>query len=116
MTRSILDRLMDIVHSADLATRYAGGLDPDALAASESGRDAAMFHIAVIEAAQHLPAEIQTLAPEIPWVRVGDMRNHIIHGYWQIDFAIVAETIELDLEPLVAAANRLIDLIKRTDE
>jgi len=41
------------------------------------------------------------------------MRNHIMHGYWQIDFRIVAETIALDLEPIKAAAHRLIELIGR---
>jgi uncharacterized protein with HEPN domain len=43
------------------------------------------------------------------------MRNHIIHGYWQIDFRIVAETIALDLEPIKATAHRLIELIGRAD-
>ena len=116
MTRSILDRLKDIVHSAELAARYAGGLSATALAAAESRRDAAVLRIAIIgEAAQHLPAEIQALAPEIPWADVGNMRHHIVHGYWQIDFAIVAQTIAIDLEPLKAAAARLIGLIERTD-
>jgi uncharacterized protein with HEPN domain len=38
-----------------------------------------------------------------------------VYGYWQIDLNIVAETIALDLEPLKATANRLIDLIERAD-
>lgn len=117
MSRLALDRLKDIVHSAELAGRYAGDLDASALAMADRNRDAALFRIAVIgEAISHLPAEIQTLAPEIPWSRIRDMRNHIIHGYWQIDFRIVAETIALDLEPLKATVRRLIDLIERTDQ
>jgi uncharacterized protein with HEPN domain len=54
------------------------------------------------------------LAPEIPWMDVKNMRNHIIHGYWQIDFQVVADTIATDLEPLKAAAQRLISLVERT--
>jgi uncharacterized protein with HEPN domain len=116
MSRSDLDRLKDIVHSADLAARHAGNLDAVALSAADPLRDAALFRIAVIgEAASRLPAEIQALAPEIPWNLVKNMRNHIVHGYWQIDFHIVAETIALDLEPLKATAKRLIQLIERTD-
>jgi uncharacterized protein with HEPN domain len=116
MRRSVLDRLKDIVYSAEFAAQHAGGLDGSALAISDQRRDAALFRIAIIgEAASHLPAEIQTLSPEIPWMRVKDMRNHIIHGYWQIDFRIVAETIALDLEPIKATAHRLIELIGRTD-
>jgi hypothetical protein len=38
-----------------------------------------------------------------------------MHGYWQIDFRIVAETIALDLGPLKETASRLIELVKRSD-
>jgi uncharacterized protein with HEPN domain len=116
MSRSVLDRLKDIVYSAEFASQHAGGLDARALEISAQCRDAALFRIAIIgEAASHLPAEIQTLSPEIPWSRVKNMRNHIIHGYWQIDFRIVAQTIALDLEPIKATAHRLIELIGPTD-
>src|SRR5271165_989057 len=116
MRRSILDRLKDIIYSAEFAAQHADGLDASSLAISDQRRDAALFRIAIVgEAASHLPTEIQTLSPEIPWVRVKDMRNHIIHGYWQIDFRIVAETIALDLEPIKATAHRLIELIGRTE-
>jgi uncharacterized protein with HEPN domain len=116
MTRPTLDRLRDIVYSADLAARHAGRLDATALAAAGMERDAVLFRIAVIgEASSHLPAEVQALAPEIPWHRVKDMRNHIVHGYWQIDFEIVAKVIALDIDPLKKAANRLTELMERTD-
>src|SRR5262249_43647805 len=95
--------------------QYAGGLDAGTLAISEQLRDAALFRIPIIgEAASHLPAEVQTLSPEIPWTQVRNMRNHIIHGYWQIDFRVVTETIAPDLEPIKATAHRLIELIGRT--
>jgi uncharacterized protein with HEPN domain len=116
MSRSVVDRLKDIMESAELAVRHAGDLGAGALAAADQQRDATLFRIAIIgEVASHLPAEIQTLAPEIPWAQVRDMRNHIIHGYWQIDFGIVVDTIASDLEPLWATANRLIELIECSD-
>jgi uncharacterized protein with HEPN domain len=116
MSRSVLDRLKDIVDSADFAVQHAGGLDAGTLAISDQRRDAALFRIAVIgEAASHIPAEVQTLSPDVPWMRVKNMRNHIIHGYWQIDFRIVAETIALDLGPIKATARRLIELIGPTE-
>lgn len=85
MSRSVVDRLRDIIHSAELAAEHAGKRDPIALAKAKKHRDATLFRIAVIgEAVSHLPKEVQALAPEIPWIRIKDMRNHIIHGYWQI--------------------------------
>jgi uncharacterized protein with HEPN domain len=113
MTRSVLDRLRDIVQSAELAQRHAGGLEVSGLAAMGVQWDAAVFRIAVVgEAASHLPTEVQAHAPEIPWGGVRGMRHHIIHGYWQIDFAMVAETIALDLDPLKLVPQRLIALLE----
>jgi uncharacterized protein with HEPN domain len=117
MSRSSVDRLRDILLSAELAARYGGGLGAATLAAADQLRDAAVFRIAIIgEAASQLPVEVQALAPEVPWVQIKDMRNHLIHGYWQVDYQIVADTIEFDLEPLTAAANQLIGLIESSTQ
>jgi uncharacterized protein with HEPN domain len=114
MSRSTADRLRDILHSADLAVPHAGDLNAETLAATAMPRDAALFRISVVcEAASQLPVEIQALAPEIPWPNIKNMRNRIIHSYWQIDFVIVVETIANDLEPLEAAARRLIEVVNR---
>lgn len=114
MSRSTADRLQDILHSADLATRHAGDLGAEALQAAAGPRDATLFRIAVLcEAALQLPAEIQALAPEIPWQNIRNMRNRIIHRYWQIDYGIVVDTIAKDLEPVKAATRRLIELVNR---
>jgi uncharacterized protein with HEPN domain len=108
-SRSLSNRLRDIIDSADLAELHAAGLDASSLAAASGVRDATLFRICVIgEAAAYLPAEIQALASEMPWKDVTSMRNHIIHGYWQVDFKIVVDTITTDLEPLKAAVRRLI--------
>jgi uncharacterized protein with HEPN domain len=69
MSRSVVDRLKDIVHSAELAAWYAADLDANALAASDQTRDATLFRIAIIgEAVSHIPTDIQTLAPDIPCI------------------------------------------------
>ena len=117
MSRSVADRLRNIIHSADLAVRHAGGLDAGALSANADRRDATLFRIAVIgEAVSHLPAEVQALAPEIPWNDIKNMRNHIVHGYWQVDFRLIVETIALDVGPLMTAASRLIAFIEPNEK
>jgi uncharacterized protein with HEPN domain len=116
MNRSLSDRLNDIIDSVELARAHRGDLNPSALADAPEPRDAALFRIAVIgEAVSHLPTDVQALAIEIPWKDIIAMRNHIIHGYWQIDFRIVVETIELDLEPLKVAVRRLIAMSERDE-
>jgi uncharacterized protein with HEPN domain len=114
MSRSVRSRLADIIHSAELAAKHAGERGPAALSEAGEYRDATLFRIAVIgEADSHLPIEVQALAPEIPWPQIKDMRNHIIHGYWQVDFRNVTETIAFDLAPLKEeAARRLLTIIE----
>jgi len=117
MSRSTLDRLRDIIQSAELAAQHMGDLDADALVAAAGPRDAALFRLAVVcEAATRLPVEIQALAPEIEWRKIRGMRNIIVHDYWQIDTGIVADTIANDLEPLTAAIGRLIAHIEHSSE
>lgn len=38
--------------------------------------------------------------PEIPWTDVIGIRNHIAHGYFDINGYLVFDTIKNDLEPL----------------
>lgn len=41
--------------------------------------------------------------PEIPWKQVMGLRDHIAHGYFEIDAEIIFNTVTEDLEPLLAA-------------
>ncbi len=51
--------------------------------------------------------------PEIPWQDVMSMRNHIAHGYFELDDAYVLSVIQNDLAPLLEAIDYLISLIDR---
>lgn len=41
--------------------------------------------------------------PEIPWKDVIGIRNHIAHGYFDIDGEMVLDVVKNDLETLLAA-------------
>ena len=47
--------------------------------------------------------------PDIPWQNVMSMRNHIAHGYFDLDDAYVLSVIQNDLEPLLNAIDFLIE-------
>ena len=47
--------------------------------------------------------------PEIPWIDVIGIRNHIAHGYFDIDGEVVLSTIQEDLDPLLEAINFFIE-------
>ena len=49
------------------------------------------------------------LRPEIPWKDVMGMRNHIAHGYFDIDADIIFDVVKNHLPPLYAAVQFLIE-------
>ena len=49
--------------------------------------------------------------PEIPWQDVMSMRNHIAHGYFDLDDAYVFSIIRNDLDPLLEAVDYLIEQV-----
>lgn len=49
--------------------------------------------------------------PEIPWEDVIGIRNHIAHGYFDIDGEIVYSVIKQNLDPLLEAVNYFIEAI-----
>lgn len=49
--------------------------------------------------------------PEIPWVEVMGIRNHIAHGYFDINGYLVFSTIKNDLDELKEAVDYFINSI-----
>ncbi len=41
------------------------------------------------EAIRHVPVEFRRRYPEVPWQRISDMRNKVIHEYPDVDLSVV---------------------------
>lgn len=50
--------------------------------------------------------------PEIPWKDVIGIRNHIAHGYFDIDGDMVLDVVKNDLDSLFEAINFFVDSYK----
>ena len=50
--------------------------------------------------------------PEIPWEDVIGIRNHIAHGYFDIDGEVVYGVIKQDLDPLLEAVEYFLDALR----
>ena len=57
-------------------------------------------------------SELLVERPEIPWEDVIGIRNHIAHGYFDIDGDIVFDVVKNDLDSLLQAVNYFIDKYK----
>jgi uncharacterized protein with HEPN domain len=60
------------------------------------------------EAVSKVTAERRRAHPEIPWSRITGMRHRLVHDYDQIDRDAVWQTATEDLDPLLAALDRIV--------
>lgn len=47
-----------------------------------------------------LPDFLESNFPDIPWRAIVGMRNHLAHGYFELDAEIVFEAVKNDIPPL----------------
>ncbi len=58
-------------------------------------RDGILFELAIVgEAANRLSNELRSTHPEVPWRRIIDQRNILVHVYDQLNVDRVWETVE----------------------
>ena len=50
--------------------------------------------------------------PEIPWEDVIGIRNHIAHGYFDIDGEVVYGVIKQDVDPLLQAVEYFVEALR----
>lgn len=72
-------------------------------------RQLALLHLiqTLGEAASRVGADFRAGHPELPWAAMVGMRNRIVHGYEHVDPDIVWRVATEDLEPVLAALERL---------
>ena len=60
------------------------------------------------EAAARITTETQERLTSVPWAEVVGLRNRVIHGYDQVDFDILWNTVVFDFPPLIAEIERFL--------
>lgn len=61
------------------------------------------------EAAAHVSEATRSRAPQIPWAKIVGMRHRLVHVYFQVDLDLVWDTITLDLPPLIAELEKILE-------
>ena len=93
--------LEDIIESIQKIKIYTNGLSLDDFLKDDKTIDAVIRNFEIIgEAANRIPDEIRDKFQLINWHRIRGFRNRIVHDYMGIDYEIVWEIIEKDLEEL----------------
>lgn len=96
-------RLQHMVDAADLATGFVAGRCPADL------RNDAMLRLTLTraveimgDAAAQVTIEGRAQLPGLPWAQMVGMRNRLLHAYFDVDLAILWDTVELALPDLRA--------------
>ena len=98
------DYLQHIVAAIDAIHKYTYGMDMTAFIADRKTCDAVIRNIEIIgEACNNITKHHAAFAAEhtsVPWGFAYEMRNALSHGYFNVDLAIVWQTVQHDLPNL----------------
>lgn len=61
------------------------------------------------EAVNHLPEDITSAHPEIPWPQIRGFRNILVHQCFGVDVDVVRDVVETHLPPLTDALRSHVD-------
>ncbi len=61
------------------------------------------------EAAGHVPVEVQASYPKLPWSKMRGMRNLLSHEYFGVNDSILWTTSTVELKPLLAQLQAILD-------
>lgn len=101
--------LLDIQLAIGDALGFVEGLSEQEFHADKRTRWAVFSQIVIIgEAANRIPRDYQERCPSIPWSDIIGMRHRLIHGYDQVQWDRVWETVTIHLPKLKAAIGPLI--------
>lgn len=104
MSRFDGDRLDDITAAIEAIRSHVarGPLSDDLVS------DAVRIRLLEIgEAVKSLSDELTASEPEIPWKQIARMRDHLAHRYFMTELEIIRDTVDNDLDPLLAAVERM---------
>jgi uncharacterized protein with HEPN domain len=101
-SRSWRDRVGDILEAIDEIRVFTAGMTREQLADDARTLKAVVADFVIIgEAATHVPDDVVEQYADVPWRLMRDMRNRLVHVYFEVDPDIVWQTVESDLPKLV---------------
>ena len=102
-------RIRHILDAISECQTFVAGMTYEEFCADSKTLKAVVADLILIgEAARYVPENVVTAYPGIPWAQMRGMRNHIVHGYDQIDLEIVWRVVQDEFPPLVVSLKRIL--------
>jgi uncharacterized protein with HEPN domain len=101
--------LLDMLNASREVQTLSAGVTWELFQQSKLHQYALVKVIEVIgEAARAISDESKTAHPEIPWIGIIDMRNHLVHRYFRIDLQRVWDVVKNHIPLLIAQLEPLV--------
>ena len=115
MLPSTIELLRDILRETQFLEMQTGKTSREAFMADEVLERAFVRSVEVIgEAARKVPDQTRSQFPAIEWKKMAGMRDHLIHDYGGVDYAIVWDVavnkaceLAANLRPIIESAGAL---------
>ncbi len=102
--REIRDYLNDILYNIDNIQRFTGGIDFQSFVSDRLTTNAVLqAHVIIGRSSEKIPPDIRSRHPEVPWRRIINTGNSLVHEYYAVDLSNIWRVIQQDLPRLQAA-------------
>ena len=108
MTSRDRQYLLDILLNAEDALTFIQGASFDDLRTNTMLRKAVLHSLAILgEAAGRIGEASEAEVPDLPWRRMKNLRNVIVHDYEGVNLPIIWKIVTVELPIVVAVLNPL---------
>jgi len=110
-------RLRHVHEACAKIGEFVAGISREEFDADEIRALAVIRLIEVVgEAAHRVSTELKARRPEIPWRQLAGARNRLIHGYFDVDLAVVWEIATKDVPRLREQVRDVLETLRDGDE
>lgn len=101
-------RILHMIEAAEAVAEFVAGRRRNDLDEDRMLLFAVVHAIEILgEAANKVSPQIRAAAPQVPWGAIVSMRNRLIHGYFDINTAVVWKTATVEIPALVPLLHTL---------
>ncbi|MDP3920888.1 MAG: DUF86 domain-containing protein [Candidatus Omnitrophota bacterium] len=110
MPRDAIVYLEDILQAIERIRQYTEGYDLSKFKNDMRTADAVVRNLEILgEAVKKLPDETRSKQPHIEWVKIGSLRDILIHEYFGVDLDILWDVVTSKLPALEQAVMKLLE-------
>ena len=101
MSRSVIEFFRHIKDELDFLEENSKELDFDSFYENEVTKRAFIRSLEIVgEAVKNVPEEMRFEYPEVDWKAIAGLRDKLIHHYFGVDYELVWDVIENQIEEL----------------